>query len=85
MNDRDDLRPTELITSLTRLRVFSIPDSSQIWYLATEDMDLERLKRDSNIGGTTVDQERNPFVDADLVIQSDFEAGCGFRLNAITR
>jgi len=69
----DDLRQAGLKTTLPRLRVLSILESSKVRHLSAEDIYRELLSEDESIGLATVYRVLTQFVDADLVIRHNFE------------
>ena len=73
MSYSDDLRQAGLKTTLPRLRVLSILESSKVRHLSAEDIYRELLSEDESIGLATVYRVLTQFVDADLVIRHNFE------------
>ena len=73
MSYSDDLRQAGLKTTLPRLRVLSILESSKVRHLSAEDIYRELLREDESIGLATVYRVLTQFVDADLVIRHNFE------------
>lgn len=73
MSHSDDLRQAGLKTTLPRLRVLSILESSTVRHLSAEDIYRELLREDGGTGLATVYRVLTQFVDAGLVIRHNFE------------
>ena len=73
MSHSDDLREAGLKTTLPRLKVLSILESSKVRHLSAEDVYRVLLEDDESIGLATVYRVLTQFVDAGLVIRHNFE------------
>jgi Fur family ferric uptake transcriptional regulator len=73
MAHSEDLRQAGLKTTLPRLKVLSILESSQIRHMSAEDVYKILLAEDESIGLATVYRVLTQFEDAGLVIRHNFE------------
>lgn len=73
MSHSDDLKEAGLKTTLPRLKVLSILESSKVRHLSAEDVYRVLLEEDESIGLATVYRVLTQFVDAGLVIRHNFE------------
>lgn len=73
MAHSEDLRQAGLKTTLPRLKVLSILESSQVRHMSAEDVYKILLAEDESIGLATVYRVLTQFEDADLVIRHNFE------------
>ncbi len=73
MTHSEDLRQAGLKTTLPRLKVLSMLESSKVRHLSAEDVYRELLKDDESIGLATVYRVLTQFVEAGLVIRHNFE------------
>ncbi len=69
----EDLKQAGLKTTLPRLKVLSIMESSQVRHLSAEDVYKVLLEEDESIGLATVYRVLTQFEDAGLVIRHNFE------------
>jgi len=69
----EDLRQAGLKTTLPRLKVLSILESSKVRHLSAEDVYKVLLEEDASIGLATVYRVLTQFEDAGLVIRHNFE------------
>jgi len=69
----EDLRQAGLKTTLPRLKVLSILESSKVRHLSAEDVYRVLLEEDASIGLATVYRVLTQFEDAGLVIRHNFE------------
>ena len=73
MANSADLRQAGLKTTLPRLKVLSILESSEVRHLAAEDVFKVLLDEGENIGLATVYRVLTQFEEAGLVIRHNFE------------
>lgn len=73
MAHSEDLRQAGLKTTLPRLKVLSILESSKIRHMSAEDVYKILLSEDESIGLATVYRVLTQFEDAGLVIRHNFE------------
>lgn len=73
MAHREDLRQAGLKTTLPRLKVLSILESSKVRHMSAEDVYKILLAEDESIGLATVYRVLTQFEDAGLVIRHNFE------------
>ena len=73
MSHSENLRQAGLKTTLPRLRVLSMLESSKVRHLSAEDVYRELIQEDESIGLATVYRVLTQFVDAGLVIRHNFE------------
>ena len=73
MSHSENLRQAGLKTTLPRLRVLSMLESSKVRHLSAEDVYRELILEDESIGLATVYRVLTQFVDAGLVIRHNFE------------
>ncbi|MBX2869932.1 MAG: ferric iron uptake transcriptional regulator [Acidiferrobacterales bacterium] len=73
MAKSEDLKQAGLKTTLPRLKVLSIMESSQVRHLSAEDVYKVLLEEDESIGLATVYRVLTQFEDAGLVIRHNFE------------
>ncbi|MGB5709179.1 MAG: ferric iron uptake transcriptional regulator [Arenicellales bacterium] len=73
MAHSEDLRQAGLKTTLPRLKVLSILESSKVRHMSAEDVYKILLGEDESIGLATVYRVLTQFEDAGLVIRHNFE------------
>ena len=73
MAHSEDLRQAGLKTTLPRLKVLSILESSKVRHMSAEDVYKILLSEDESIGLATVYRGLTQFEDAGLVIRHNFE------------
>ncbi len=73
MANSEDLRQAGLKTTLPRLKVLGILESTTIRHLSAEDVYKVLLEEDESIGLATVYRVLTQFEDAGLVIRHNFE------------
>ena len=73
MAKSEDLKQAGLKTTLPRLKVLSILESSEVRHLSAEDVYKFLLEEDESIGLATVYRVLTQFEDAGLVIRHNFE------------
>ncbi len=73
MANSEDLRQAGLKTTLPRLKVLGILESTKIRHLSAEDVYKVLLEEDESIGLATVYRVLTQFEDAGLVIRHNFE------------
>lgn len=73
MAHSEDLRQAGLKTTLPRLKVLSILESSKVRHMSAEDVYKLLLSEDESIGLATVYRVLTQFEDAGLVIRHNFE------------
>ncbi len=73
MAHSEDLRQAGLKTTLPRLKVLSILESSKVRHMSAEDVYKILLSEDESIGLATVYRVLTQFEDAGLVIRHNFE------------
>ena len=71
--DSSDLKQAGLKTTLPRLKVLSILESSKVRHLSAEDVYKELLDEEATIGLATVYRVLTQFENAGLVIRHNFE------------
>ncbi len=80
--DSSDLKQAGLKTTLPRLRVLSILESSEVRHLSADEIYKNLSEEDGTIGLATVYRVLTQFEDAGLVIRHNFEGGRSvFELN----